>query len=168
MTTDGEKAAGDGAASGAAIGARRRQAATLLLYLLAGAAFIGAPVLATLWAAPYLWPRAAEPWMPPPYDANLRLALIPALFFMQTLIFPNMMLRLKLTAPLVALATVAVQAAGLAAWWGCGRLVAAQILPAAGSALTFAAVATASLAATGAAVHVLDLAFTRRPGRGTR
>ena len=139
----------------------RQQVPPLLLFLFAGAALIGLPVLASLWLAPLLWPQAPQPWMPPAYDANLRLALVPALFFMQTLIFPRMTFRLRLTAPLVLLATAAVQGAGLAAWWSCGLLVAARFLPAADSPLTFAAVATAALAATGVAVHLLDMAFAR-------
>lgn len=161
METEGEEIAG----SDMGAGSRRRQVLALLLFLLAGAAFIGAPVLAALWAAPYLWPRGPELWMPPSYDANLRLALVPALFFMQALVFPRMTLRLKLSVPMVVLATAAVQAAGLAAWWGCGLLVSSGILPARDSLLTFAAIATAALATTGIAVHLLELAFAQRARR---
>lgn len=145
----------------------RRQGLALLLFLLAGAAFIGLPVLGSLWAAPYLWPGAPAPRMPLPYDAGLRIALVPALFLMQTLVFPRMTFRLKLTVPMVVLATVAVQGAGLAAWWGCSLLVVAGVLPSTQSLLTFAAVATAALAATGLAVHLLDLAFGRRRRGGS-
>lgn len=164
METDREAMAAEDGGSRAA--SWRRQALALLLFLLAGAAFIGLPVLGALWAAPHLWPRAPEPWMPPPYDPQLRLALVPALFFMQTLIFPRMTFRLKLTVPLVVLATVAVQGTGLAAWWGCGLLISSGILPAKDSLLTFAAIATAALAATGLAVHLLELGFSRRQDSG--
>lgn len=163
METEGEEIAESG--SGAT--SWRRQALALLLFLLAGAALIGLPVLGALWAAPYLWPHGPEPWMPPSYDPNLRIALVPALFFMQTLVFPRMTLRLKLTVPMVVLATAAVQAAGLAAWWVCGLLVSSGVLPARDSLLTFAAVATAALAATGIAVHLLEFAFARRIAGGT-